>query len=384
MLTAGMKGMCEYSSLPPEREMSSRRYGEKMNIEAARRNRKIRFLVPVLFSFTVVGWLIAGLWPFEFNPPNGASLDGSGLRFASRGMAYACSGKPIFPSAGFTAEFLLEPAGPRLDRAGDLISLFGNGGDIIDVYQWRDRVIVSSYHEHRYESGAKAVLPGKKRTLVTVSAGKGGIWIYANGKKMAGTNRPLSGIERSTCFTVGNSSDGRMPWKGTFLSLSLSGDEHPNGVGQSGIRADQGLIAYYPFKDTGLAVNNSVSNELAITVPEKFRAARMLWLEPLFEDYPVRLGAKDALINLVGFIPGGFLCFFLLSRGNASSRIGLSMAVGFCLSLGIETAQVFLPERYSQLSDLALNTAGAAFGAVIASFSARAASLFNRRSSSGF
>lgn len=298
-------------------------------------------------------------------------------------MAYACSGKPIFPSGGFTAEFLLEPAGPRLDRAGDLISFYGSDGIITDVYQWRDRVVVSSSPEHRYETGAKAVLPGKKRTAITVSAGKGGIWIYANGRKTAGTSRPLSGIETATCFSIGNSPDGRMPWKGSFLSLSLSGDEHPNGVGLTGIRADYGLMASYAFKDAGLVAENSISNELSITVPEKFRAARMQWLEPLFEDYSIRLGTKDAMINLVGFMPGGFLCFFLLSRGSASSRIAVAMAAGFVLSLGIETAQVLLPERYSQISDLALNTAGAAFGAVVASFSARAASRINRRSSSG-
>jgi len=363
--------------------MSSRRYGENMNTEAARRNRKIRFLVAVLFFFTVVSWLIAGLWPFEFNPPNGAGLDGSGLRFASRGMAYACSEKPVFPSGGFTAEFLLEPAGSRLDRAGDLISFYGSNGVITDVYQWRDRVVVSSSSEHRYETGAKAVLQGTNKTLITVSAGKGGIWIYANGRKMAGTNRALSSLERATCFSLGNSPDGRMPWKGSFLSLSLSGEEHPDGVGPSGIRADYGLIAYYPFKDTGLAVHNSHSNELAITIPESFRAARVQWLEPLFEDSPLRLGTKDAIINLVGFMPGGFLCFFILSRGSVSFRIAIAVATGFFISLGIETAQVFLPERYSQISDLALNTAGAAFGAVIASFSSRAAAWINRRSSSG-
>lgn len=293
------------------------------------------------------------------------------MRFDSRGMAYACADEPVFPSGGFAAEFLLEPAGPRLDGAGELISFYGKDGVIIGAYHWRDSVIVSSTGAHKYETGARSVLLGKKRRLLTVSAGKEGIWVYADGRKMGGTARPFNGIEKATCFTFGNSPDGRMPWKGRLLSLSLSGVERAN---KDASNNGQGLVADYSFNGTGGLVRNRVSDKLDISVPDVFRAARAHWLEPLFEPYKVRLSAKDVAINFLGFIPGGFLCFFLASGRRAAVRMFIAVLAGFFLSLGIETAQVCLPERYSQLSDLAINTAGAAFGAIAAFFSMKTVS----------
>lgn len=351
-----------------------------MKSEAAPKKANIRFLVPLLFSFMVVSCLIAGLWPFEFAPQNGARLDGSGLKFTSRGIAYACGKRPLFPSGGFTAWLLVEPVESSLDGAGEIISFYDGGGLLLGVFQWKDRVIVRS-GKKEYETGAKSVLPRDRKTLITVSAGKRGIWIYADGKRAGGTARPFHGLEKAACFTLGNSPDGRMPWNGSLFGLLISGKELSPGEvptgretalsGPDGIRP--ALVASYLFEGSGAPVRNMVSEELSISVPEKFRVVKRVLLQPLFDSSRVRIGAADAIINFLGFIPVGFLCFFLPSGRGGLVKAAAAVSAGFLLSLGIEVTQVFIPVRYSQLSDLLLNTGGAAFGAAAAFFSRVAA-----------
>lgn len=71
---------------------------------------------------------------------------------------------------------------------------------------------------------------------------------------------------------------------------------------------------------------------------------------------------QDTLINLLGFIPFGFV----LAR-SISGRLWLTIALaalgGLVCSLGLETAQLFLPARTASSSDVLLNTAGSVLGA---------------------
>lgn len=78
------------------------------------------------------------------------------------------------------------------------------------------------------------------------------------------------------------------------------------------------------------------------------------------------LGLRDALLNVVLFLPLGFV--YQLSREDRGRpRWLLAFGAGFIVSALIETAQVFAPGRYPSAADLGTNAFGASLGAWIAS-----------------
>ena len=78
----------------------------------------------------------------------------------------------------------------------------------------------------------------------------------------------------------------------------------------------------------------------------------------------------DVLENVVLFVPLGFtLTGLLFRKGFGGSAVLLGVLVfSVALSYGIEIAQVFLPGRFSSLTDVFANGAGAAIGSLSARF----------------
>ena len=72
---------------------------------------------------------------------------------------------------------------------------------------------------------------------------------------------------------------------------------------------------------------------------------------------------KNKLLNLFIFLPYGFLLSLKSIHGKPNFQmIFRTMWYGFLLSIFIEIAQIFLPSRTTQASDLVLNTIGAMAG----------------------
>lgn len=68
--------------------------------------------------------------------------------------------------------------------------------------------------------------------------------------------------------------------------------------------------------------------------------------------------------NVLAFVPVG-LSFAGLGKGRGFKAFGRAVAAAFLLSLLIETLQLFLPTRATDVDDLIFNTAGAAVGAML-------------------
>ena len=333
----------------------------------------MRFLVRVLFSVMVAVALMAGLWPFETGPDNGARLKGAGLEFTSRGVANAFAGRPVFPSGEMTVALSALPVEKPMDRTGILLSFYDSSKrQVLSVSQWSDRVIIRSGTD--IKTGAKA-LEINRKTLITVSAGRGGIRLFVDGK-VSGSSPPFYGLEKVTGFTLGNSPEGKHSWKGSIHELviwtrALSDDEVPASSEAllAQIKPDlPGLAGLYVFDGAGPLVRNAVSGEMDISVPERFSPIKRIFLGPLFEKgWRLRLDYVDAAVNFIGFIPLGLLAFFLrAAAGRRRADLPFAVSVGFVLSLSIEAAQVFMPDRFSQASDLLLNTSGSLAGALLA------------------
>ncbi len=99
--------------------------------------------------------------------------------------------------------------------------------------------------------------------------------------------------------------------------------------------------------------------------------ATVITLSPLrFASAPVHglssvWSLEDIVLNVVLFLPFGFVPTLTRARSTPVpwGRVAL---IGFGLSLGIETTQLFTPLRFPSLFDLAANTTGALVGAYFA------------------
>jgi VanZ family protein len=81
-------------------------------------------------------------------------------------------------------------------------------------------------------------------------------------------------------------------------------------------------------------------------------------------------GVRDAVLNIVLFLPLGFV--FQLSRERREeARWLLAFGAGLLLSGMIELAQVFAPGRYPSVSDLGTNALGSALGAWVGALAAQ-------------
>lgn len=90
---------------------------------------------------------------------------------------------------------------------------------------------------------------------------------------------------------------------------------------------------------------------------------------PLFDyllaPWPKYVRAEDLAVNVLGYVPLGFVLVPALPRRlSVLAAILLATLLGALLSLSIETAQNFLPSRISSNVDLGCNALGALIGAV--------------------
>lgn len=85
-----------------------------------------------------------------------------------------------------------------------------------------------------------------------------------------------------------------------------------------------------------------------------------------------RRGAADAALNLLLFVPLGWLAAGRLARSRRGAAYGRTAAVGIAAgalaSLTIELLQLPIPGRDASVGDLAFNTLGAGVGAVVGRF----------------
>jgi len=79
-----------------------------------------------------------------------------------------------------------------------------------------------------------------------------------------------------------------------------------------------------------------------------------------------RLSLSDVLVNLLVYLPWGYLLSRRLERLPGSAAFWLTVAAGGLLSITLEYIQLYLPARVSSFSDIVLNTVGTAAGALIA------------------
>jgi VanZ family protein len=174
---------------------------------------------------------------------------------------------------------------------------------------------------------------------------------------------------------LGHAPDGQEEWQGDLLGLAfypraLSGGEvaaHVQAWRESNTAAlAKDAAALYAFDErAGGTVHDRAKNGDDLVIPRRFRVLHNTPLE--VPAHPSMSDVQDAAVNILGFIPFGFLvaAYWQQAANYSRSRaVALTVVLGLATSLLIELLQVYVPSRDSSLLDVINNTIGSAVGAL--------------------
>lgn len=358
-----------------------------------------RVIILTLLLGYVVFLAVAGLNPRDLSRGNDVTWlpDGPGIRFDGHGLAYTAAPRAVgqggMPSA-FTLLVDLKLAASSAGRGFEhVVTVFAEDTDSqLLIGQWKTSLIATNGADYDYRQRRPRLSanldPGDNRWhLLVVAADGAGTRLYIDGQEVAAMAEMLT-LPGDGDFRVllGNSVHGNQGWRGLIRGVALlpraldaaeiselsrrrggvtlldgSGLEQPAllfvfGEGRGSRSADLGT--------RGLAL--SFPPDRVILAPEFF--------QPGFRD--ARLA--DVMVNLLGFVPFGFLGVLLLLRAGSAPRmlsrpmvLLAATGAGVALSACIELAQAWMPMRSSSLLDLLLNASGTFGGALAGLLSMR-------------
>jgi VanZ family protein len=360
------------------------------SVSLVSRARPARSSLFAALALLLAAMLVVCLWPFEFAPRNGAAWLGTAPGIRSTGLGMVASEESFPPlsslsaTGAITVEIAIRPAWiPRRALPHILSFCPDEGPPTLVVAAWKEGLVLrlgrpelTGGKRYRELGVPDAFKPGKT-TLVTVVTGATGTTVYLDGRlATAAPEARLSDGAPLGRLLLASSPTGGGSWQGEILGLTIAGraltaEEVRRGSDAAGpdgapARPDELLVASYPFDEgAGTQIRNAVAPRYALTMPATYRPFRRAVLSlPARDARGAMFGVADVVLNVLGFIPFGFLAAWCLAAAAPSVLVRSLAAVlgGLALSLTIELAQVFLPSRTSSLSDLVANTAGTALG----------------------
>ncbi len=358
----------------------------------------LRLLV-VLSVVILVGILIFGLNPkgFKFSNDVNWIKDRPGIRFGKYGIAYTNSffellGDSTSKPDCFSIELALRPAIYH-EKGTNFILGLNNGKDHNQLLMWQYHswIILMNGDDYDHKRKTKRIgvnIDSQYPTtrFVTVTTGKEGTEFYLDGrfisrKKDLTLKIPKGGTTR---LFLGNSVYGKQSWQGDIYGLAFYGyiltdqdiKRHFNKWIQdrkfSFAKEDKPKALYYFDEKAGVRAIDHAGGKHPIEIPSRMRIFKKKILSPALSEFKFNKSMnEDNIINLLGFIPFGFILAATLIRfGGILEKHYLLIAVSFCfiISLSIEISQAWLPSRSSSILDLIFNTLGALIGAIILRF----------------
>jgi len=107
---------------------------------------------------------------------------------------------------------------------------------------------------------------------------------------------------------------------------------------------------------------------------------QLLFESPISEFRHDKSYLKDAFINVVGFVPLGFVCGLYFRTVRQARRTALiTIVIGATVSIAIEYFQSYLPTRFSGITDIITNTVGTWIGVMVCNLVAPLASRYCQR-----
>ena len=347
-------------------------------------------------SFAVLaGILFFGLWPKGYSNSNNVQWIGDqpGIRFGQYGMGYTdpineLSKEDKSGAAGFSIEIALKLL--NFEQGFNFIMAFhaGKDSDQLLLGQWRSSIIAMNGDDYAHRRKTKRIsvntaLWPQRIIFLTITTGKEGTKVYINGhsinaKKDLRLKLPDDGNAR---LLLGNSVYGKHSWKGYIYGLALyehslsarAVDLHFDGWVKSqnfSFAKEYNPFLLYLFDErTGERVLDHSGGSRDLKIPPKVPILDKKFLSSDWNQLDFDLKSfQDVIINLVGFMPLGFmLAATFIKAGPISAKQSILVTVILCftLSLAIEIVQAWIPSRSSDSLDLVLNTLGGLAGALI-------------------
>ena len=338
----------------------------------------------IALLLTILGILIAGLWPFNFKPRNRVkALPQGGVGIKGYGQILSTEPWQMSePKRRFSVEFWFQPAGIGYAYDSPVLSLsdvgivnFAIGQSGHDLY-----AAVLSQNEDGVTVLRKLWMDGAcgagRPLFVTVVSSDDGVTVYLDGHLGRSFSLPISAKTLSGTILLGHTPTGDQPWSGDLFGMALydkelNADELAHHVHQwlagqtQELEKQEGVLCLYDLRS---ASADSVFHNLGPHGPDLVIPARFHALDKDILGWPTtwsRSIVLDALENIAGFIPVGLL-FVMASGVTRRSVYRVLIAAVFApalLSFSIELLQVYLPSRNSSLCDLFTNILGAALGA---------------------
>lgn len=330
--------------------------------------------------------LIAGLWPFRAPKNDVTWLDGEpGIRFGRHGSILSSEAFRLPDSSSqSTGSLEVWLTAARTKGRRTILVFEGSGsGATISLQQSGDKLIVQrrnidqDWTARTAEISVEGALPAKKPVFVTVTFAGKNTSIYLDGvltKTSEFLGRPTATLTGR--IVLGNSLSASDSWSGLISGLAiydrqltrervLTQYEQWVQNHRPTLTQDEQPAALYLFNERqGGVVHNQVSSATDLTIPERYFVLQRGFLSTPMRYNIQALGHwKDVGINIIGFIPFGFVfAAYFSSVRPLKHPLAKTVLLGFLVSLTIEVLQAYLPTRDSGMNDLITNTSGTGIG----------------------
>ena len=340
-----------------------------------------RFLGGISVLLTL-GMLTACLWPFHAPKNTASPMAGGGIAFDRHGVLLS-SGSLTVPgdrdNLSCSLELWLEPNPSR--SFGTILAFYSpENPRLFTINQWRTGLALRTASKSdpiRAEAAPffapDVFIPGKP-VFITITSGERGTEAYVNGALIKAS--PVFSIPHKVLlgrFIAGTSASDDNGWPGQLRGLAiydrtLSAAEVRThsatwaGTGRPEISDSNALLALYLLEEkTGRSFRSEITGGPDLYLPERYVVpAKSAFSAPSLDN------GEDIIANIVGFMPLGFtLCGYLITSRRTRQTLVATIAICGALSLMIESLQVFLPTRDSDLTDVITNLIGSAIGAFI-------------------
>ena len=352
--------------------------------------------VPIVASLlTLLTVLFFGLNPKGYDFSNHVAWidDGPGVRFDKYGIAFTRLDRKLLERFGgrdgFSVLMVLQAGRNDKTGSGHIFTMdSGYERNQLVIWQWSSYIIAmndNDYTHRRNVGRVSAELPSQsaQEIYLSLTTGRNGTILYFDGQIVSSNDSLLLEfpISDQTKLVLGNSVYGSNPWQGKISGLALFDRKlEPETVKSlynswvmkrsfADAEVENPFILYLFNEKSGTSIINQAGAAAPLRIPSRATPLRKKFLTGFWNDSEIKGNlARDALINLVGFIPVGFfIAGALIKLGGKLGKRPLVYAVILCfaVSLTIEIIQTWIPGRSSQSLDLLLNTLGAFLGAFV-------------------
>lgn len=338
--------------------------------------------VSFLCLITVCAMLVAGLWPF-CAPGNEVTWarNENAIRFGENGTALG-SRSLDFASANGAAcsvEVWVRPA--RLWTTKAILTFYDSRDSREFMLEQKDTDLVLRLGDKDGERllRIRDVFRRPDPFIGITSNGRETL-IYIDGQiALRSPDFRLSNKDLAGQLILANAPFLDQSWAGKMNGLAIYASELNAAQvlkhyedwtqhGQPTVSKAEKILALYLFREReGNKAHSEVPSGIDLTIPQRFLVIDQLFFQsPVSEFHTQGSYLKNALINVAGFIPLGFMVslYFAAVRRIRWPAVA-AVLVGAAVSFAIEYFQSFLPTRYSGWTDIFTNTIGTAMGAVL-------------------